>query len=116
MSFDLTRRDFIRTTGVAAAAVAALPSALAQTDQKTTVALVGGGHIHTTGFVALVKTRPDVRVKSVWDHDAARAQKRATELNSQVADDAHNNWDDPEIKAVVIFSETNRHRELVLAA
>ena len=116
MSSDLTRRDFIKTAGVAAAAVGTLPSALAQTEAKTTVALVGGGHIHTPGFVALVKTRPDVRVKSVWDHKPARAQKRAKELNAQAVDDLNTIWTDPEIKAVIIFSETNRHHELVLAA
>jgi len=116
MNYRLTRRDFIQTTTVAAAAAAALPSALAQADKKITLALVGGAHIHTPGFIDLMKKRPDARVKSVWDHDAARAQKRAEALNSQVVDDVAKIWADPEIAAVVIFSETNRHHDLVLAA
>jgi hypothetical protein len=66
--------------------------------------------------VDLVKTRNDVRVKSVWDHDADRAQKRAQDLNAGVMDDVNKIWDDPEIQAVVIYSETNRHHDLVLAA
>jgi predicted dehydrogenase len=116
MNLDLTRRDFIRTTGAAAATAAVLPSALAQGDQKITIALVGGAHIHTPGFIDLVKTRPDVRVKYVWDHDAARAQKRAKALNAEVVDDVNKIWADPEITAVIIFSETDRHHELILAA
>jgi len=116
MNLNLTRRDFIQTAGVAAATAAALPSALAQASQKITVALVGGAHIHTPSFIDLVKTRPDVRVKAVWDHDAARAAKRAKDMNSQVVDNLEKIWTDPEITAVVIFSETNRHHDLVLAA
>ena len=116
MNVNLTRRDFLQTAGLAVAAAATVPSALAQTEKKITVALVGGAHIHTPGFIELVKTRPDVRVKCVWDHDAACAAKRAKDLNSPVADDLGKIWSDPEIAAVVIYSETNRHHDLVLAA
>ena len=65
MNSILNRRDFIRTSAVAAAAVASLPSALAQSEKPLTVALVGGGHIHTPGFVKLAKSRPSLRVKAV---------------------------------------------------
>lgn len=81
------------------------------------VALVGAAHIHTPGFIKRIKERGEVvRVKAVWDHDAARAGKAAAELNSQVVPDAAAIWKDKEIQAVVICSETNRHQELVLAA
>jgi predicted dehydrogenase len=95
-------------------ATASVPSALAQ-EKKITVALVGGAHIHTPGFIDLVKKRKDVVVKAVWDHDAARAQKRAGELGTKAVSDVAQIWSDPEISAVVIFSETNRHHDLVLA-
>jgi predicted dehydrogenase len=115
MNTDLTRRDFIRSAGVATLAAASLPSALAAT-KTITLAFVGCAHIHTPGFVNLLKKRQDATVKSVWDHDAARAEKRAKELGAQVVKDASQIWSDPEIKAVVICSETNRHHDLVLAA
>ena len=70
MKSKFNRRDFIRTTGAAALAGAALPSSLAQTEKKVTLALAGVAHIHTPGFIDLLKTREDVRVKSVWDHEA----------------------------------------------
>src|SRR5436305_1047140 len=105
MNATLTRREFVRSAGVATVAAAALPSALAQ-EKKIVVALVGGAHIHTPGFIDLVKKRKDVMVKSVWDHDADRAEKRAKELGSNAVGDVKQIWSDPEIAAVVIFSET----------
>ncbi|HLH52717.1 MAG TPA: Gfo/Idh/MocA family oxidoreductase [Verrucomicrobiae bacterium] len=116
MNSNVTRRDFLKTAGVAAAVAGALPSAWAQADKKITLALVGGAHIHTPGFIDLLKTRNDTRVKYVWDHDAARAEKRAKDLNATVVKDLGQIWSDSEIPAVVIYSETNRHHDLVLAA
>jgi predicted dehydrogenase len=60
--------------------------------------------------------RKDVKVKAVWDHDSGRAARRARELNTKTVTDPGEIWSDPEIKAVVICSETNRHHDLVLAA
>src|SRR5271165_4871774 len=116
MIANLTRREFLKSTGVATVAAASLQTSWAQGDKKLTLALVGAAHIHTPGFIDLLKTRNDVRVKSVWDHDAARAEKRAKELNAEVVSDVNKIWSDSEIPAVVIYSETNRHHDLVLAA
>lgn len=116
MNSSINRRDFLKTTGTAALAAGALQTGWAQGDKKINLALVGAAHIHTPGFIELVKTRNDFRVKSVWDHDAARAEKRAKELNAEVVGDVNKIWSDSEIPAVVIYSETNRHHDLVLAA
>src|SRR6266536_2576831 len=101
MNATLTRRAFLKTTAGATLAAGAMPAGWAQGDQKIIVALVGAAHIHTPGFVELVKTRQDVKVKCVWDHDAARAEKRTKELNAEVVSDVNKVWSDPEIKAVV---------------
>lgn len=82
----------------------------------TQVALVGAGHIHTPGFIKRLQARADVTVRWVWDHDAERAGRRAVELGAQVAGDVRQVWEDPQIKAVVICAETNRHEPLVLEA
>jgi predicted dehydrogenase len=112
----ITRRRFLNTTTVAAVAAAATPNVWARAEKKLTVALVGAAHIHTPGFVTLVKGRSDVKVKSVLDHDPARAKKSGQELEAQVVANIEEIWNDPEVTAVVIFSETNRHKDLVLAA
>ena len=80
------------------------------------VALVGAGHIHTPGFVKRLQAREDVAVRWVWDHDTARAKSRAEELDAQAIGDVRQVWEDPQVSAVVICAETNRHEPLVLDA
>lgn len=118
---SLSRRHFL--SGSAAALTAAgLSSALGAEEAKPasgktmTVALVGAAHIHTPSYIKLLQKRKDVTVKYVWDHDAARAAKAAKELGANVATDAAQIWSDPSIVAVVICSETARHKELILDA
>ena len=91
MNSNLTRREFIRRASVATVAAASLPSALAA-DKTVTMALVGCAHIHTPGFVTLLKGRKDVKVKSVWDHDAARAEKRARSEERRVGKECRSRW------------------------
>ena len=111
----LPRRDFIKTAGTATLAGLALPS-MAREQKKTAIALVGVAHIHTPGFVTLIKARPDVTVKTVWDHDMSRAVKVAADLAAQATPNLKEIWSDPEVTAIVVCSETNRHHDLVIAA
>lgn len=80
------------------------------------LALVGCAHIHTPQFVQMINAREDVKVLAVWDHDMERAEKRASDLESSATTDLNSVWANPDVKAVVIASETNRHEELVMAA
>jgi predicted dehydrogenase len=82
----------------------------------TTIALVGASHIHTRGFINKLKERSDIQVKSVWDRIPSVAESQAAELNTTIAADPTSIWDDPEISAVVICSETNIHKDLILPA
>jgi predicted dehydrogenase len=118
MSSKVDRRTFLQRAGTATLAAAALPrlGRAADPDKPVTLAFVGCAHIHTPGFIDLLKRRKDVKVKSVWDHDQARADKRAKSLDAQVVTDLKKIWDDPDVAGVVICSETNRHHELILAA
>jgi predicted dehydrogenase len=81
-----------------------------------TIALIGGAHIHTPGFIKAINKREDLKVQSVWDHDAGRAKQRAEALKSRVVDDFNAIYADGEVEAVVICSETDRHEQLVLPA
>lgn len=82
----------------------------------TTIALVGCAHIHTPDFVRRLRQRSGVNVQYVWDHNSARAEKNAAELNATVVADPATIWNDPAITAAIICSETNLHQELVLPA
>jgi predicted dehydrogenase len=114
-AMNITRRQFIKSTGTAAFAAAALP-AFAQESRRFSVAFVGVAHIHTPNYLKLVKNHPGVRIKYVWDHDPDRAARSASSAGALVPADLSAIWSDPEIAAVVILSETNRHHDLVLAA
>lgn len=85
-------------------------------DAVPQVALVGCQHIHTPDFAKRLEKRSDVKVKSVWDDDRKTAEQYAKELHATVVDDVNQIWSDPQIKAVIICSETNRHLDLVTAA
>ncbi|MGH7214354.1 MAG: Gfo/Idh/MocA family protein [Tepidisphaeraceae bacterium] len=77
------------------------------------LALVGCAHIHTPDFIRMLQGRSDVRVASVWDHDRARAEKRAGELGARVVDNVRAVCDDKEIAGAIVSSETDRHEQLV---
>jgi predicted dehydrogenase len=119
-SQTITRRTFVARAGIAGAALSSrLQGRVRAADEEgktVTLAFVGCAHIHTPGFIKLLNGRKDVKVKYVWDHDAARAAKRAGELKAVVAAKPGEIWSDNEIAGVVICSETNRHHELVTAA
>jgi predicted dehydrogenase len=112
-----SRRDFVKAAG-AAAILASMPGRLSADGEPGTgvvLALVGCAHIHTPGFIKLLLAdRPEVRVKYVWDHLPVRAEHRAAELGATVAGDLQQILGDAEVKGVVICSETNRHRDLIL--
>lgn len=118
---DLDRRTFLRMVG-GAALLTSLPVELAAAAEvgapgPLTLALVGCAHIHTPGYVKhLAASRPAVRVKYVWDPNRDRAQKWAPDLEAAIADKPDAIFSDPEVTGVVICSETNRHRELILGA
>ena len=81
----------------------------------TTLAFIGCAHIHTPGFIHSLNQRTDsIKVKYVWDHDLERAGKSAAALAGSVVE---GNLDtilaDPEVTAVIVCTETNRHTAVV---
>lgn len=83
-----------------------------------TTAFLGVAHIHTPGFIKRLNDRQsEIRVKSVYDVDPARARKRAGEMpGAEYVSTPEAIFDDVEIDAVVICSETVQHKVLVEGA
>jgi len=80
----------------------------------TNIAFVGAAHIHTPGFIGTIQKREGFSCTYIWDHDAARAEKRAAELPGEKATrDLNAILNDPAITAVIVCTETNRHEEVV---
>jgi 1,5-anhydro-D-fructose reductase (1,5-anhydro-D-mannitol-forming) len=80
------------------------------------LAFLGCAHIHTPGFINNVKGREAFSVSVVWDHDQARATKRAEELGARVEAslDAAIGADD--MDGFIVCSETNLHEQIVSLA
>lgn len=119
MGGNCSRRSFVSLASGLGTVVAALRqgrAAAGAAEAKVTLAIVGCAHIHTPAFVRLLKERNDVAVKWVWDHDTARANKHAGTLGARIAKAPEEVWADRDVQGVVICSETDRHRDLVLAA
>ena len=81
----------------------------------TTLAFIGCAHIHTPGFIHNINRRTDsVKVKYVWDHDLVRAEQRSKELAGSVVEASLETiLADPEVTAVIVCTETNRHKDVV---
>ena len=82
-----------------------------------TVALLGCAHVHTPGFVNMLKQRQlEIKVRYVWDPNPARAARWAPELAAGIIRSPARALKDAEVQAVIICSETHRHKKLVIAA
>lgn len=79
----------------------------------TTLAILGAAHIHTPGFVNMIKKRPQVTVKYVFDSTPQRAERWAGEVGAKVISSPAKALADAAVQGVVICSETFRHKKLV---
>lgn len=115
---EINRRNFLKTATVATVGAITMPSIIkgAETSGQVVLAFVGCAHIHTPGFINLLKSRKDVKVKYVWDHDNVRGARRARELEAINVTDLNKIWEDSEVAGVVICSETQLHAKLVSEA
>ncbi len=110
----LTRRGLMAV--VASVALAVSPAAVLAEEQRVTVALVGGAHIHAPGFADQLGAHDRIEVRYVWDPDPAVARARQSSAGGEVVEDLSVIWDDDEVSAVVIVSQTNLHLDLISAA
>jgi len=67
-------------------------------------------------FLGMLKTREDVQVIRVWDHDAARAEKFAAECGAKTAKTTAEALSAEGVAAALVLSETSLHAELATAA
>jgi predicted dehydrogenase len=80
------------------------------------VVLLGAAHIHVSDLARVVRTRPEVRVIAVWDHDRARAARWASALEADVGANPEAALDFPGLRGALVYSETSRHRLLAQPA
>lgn len=115
-NYSLTRRDFVQALGAVGATMLVGDVAGAAEPKGVTLALLGVAHMHTPMFLNVLKTREDVKVAWVWDHDPARAAKVAGQCGAKVATTVEQVLGDAAVAGVVILSETNLHGKLAIQA
>jgi|GEM_PF-665406 len=81
------------------------------------IAVLGCAHPHVAGVESyLPKTCEPISVKHVYDRMVDRATHYAGRLNAQVQNDLEQILSDSDVRAVMIFSETDEHDALIDAA
>ena len=113
---SLSRRDFVKTVGVAGAAAWAADALAAQDKKLVTLAVLGAAHMHTPMFLQILQSREDVKVAYVWDHDAARAEKHAATCGAKIAQSAAEILGDAAVAGVVVLAETSQLQSVVATA
>lgn len=84
---------------------------------KITVGIVGAGRIGKLHAENIISYFPDVKLKSIADVYMDKSEEWAKNVGIEnTYKDYHKIIDDPEIDAVLIFSSTNTHAEIAIAA
>ncbi|SDO44597.1 Gfo/Idh/MocA family protein [Alkalicoccus daliensis] len=86
--------------------------------KKVRLALLGGWHVHTEGFIEKLDafSKDKVEWKAVWDHDQARGERFAEKLQVPFVPKLEDILEDTSVDAVMIEAETNLHHELITMA
>jgi predicted dehydrogenase len=84
--------------------------------QGLRIGVLSHAHGHVNTYCDVVASWDDVEVTATWDDNRARGQRAADRFGLQWRDSASSVVEDPQIDAVMIGSETNRHADLVEVA
>jgi len=82
--------------------------------QMVRIAMLSFAHVHADGYARQVTESPEAEIRCVWDHDAERGRAAAERWKVPFVADLNAVLSDPEVDAVVLNSETDRHTELIL--
>ena len=80
------------------------------------IGVISFAHGHSQAYCRRMLGYDDVRLVSCWDDDVARGQTAAEAYGMRFTPHVEDVLDDPEVQAVIITTETNRHAEFAVAA
>lgn len=78
------------------------------------IGILGCAHIHTNDYINLLKSRENIKVTAVWDSIEERAYKFCEKISCDKVNKPEEIYNNQEITAVIICSETDLHDELVI--
>ncbi len=79
-------------------------------------ALVGAWHVHFEQYADEFSSRPDCHITVLWDDDPVRGEQAAKKYNCDFEPDYDRLLTRPDVDAVIVASQTNRHSELIQKA
>ena len=83
---------------------------------KIGIGIISFAHGHANAYCNMMKTYDDVRLIACWDDNVERGQNAATHYGMNFTPHLEDVIQNPEIDAVIVTCETNRHAEMVVAA
>lgn len=80
------------------------------------VAILSFWHVHARDYTNQIRSRSDCSVVALWDENAERGQKIATEYDVTFYHDLQDLLANPDIDGVVVNAPSNMHPEVMIAA
>lgn len=80
------------------------------------IGLVGAWHVHFKGYANAAASNPNCKITALWDHDAARAAACAEQFGCPFVADYDALLAREDVDAVIVCTETNLHKEILIKA
>lgn len=80
------------------------------------IAIISYWHVHAEGYTKEILEKTDSKIVAIWDEDAERGQKYATQFGAVFYHNYEELLRDKSIDGVVITAATKDHTELILKA
>ena len=83
---------------------------------KIGIGIISFAHGHANAYCNQMQTFDDVELVACWDDNVERGEAAATQYDMRYSPHLEDITNHPEIHAVIVTCETNRHAEMVVAA
>lgn len=83
---------------------------------KIGIGVISFAHGHAGAYCQRMLTYDDVKLVACWDDNAERGRSNAEKFGMTYSPHVEDLLNNPEIQAVIVTCETNRHPEMVVAA
>jgi predicted dehydrogenase len=83
---------------------------------RINLGIISFAHGHVTAYCNQMKGWDDVRLVATWDDDAERGRRSADQFGMEFTPHLEALLDRPDIDAVIVTSETNKHADHCIAA
>lgn len=81
--------------------------------EKIGISVLSFAHGHAGVYCQVMRDFPDVTLVSAWDDNLERGQRAAANYGMKFCQDLDEVLADPDVQAVIVTCETNRHAEMI---